>query len=126
MNPSTRAYARATQETASKERLMMLLFEAALKHIRRGATLLEEATVTEALVQLGKASDIVTQLALTLDAEKAPELTQTLAELYTFVGSRLARAAAFRDAGAAREAERVFAPIVDGFQQAVASLQATP
>lgn len=124
MNASTRAYARATQETASKERLMVLLFETALKHMRQASRLLDENAVPAALPLLTKASDIVAQLGLTLDARAAPELAQTLGELYGFVTQRLAHAAVFSDAKAAHEAERAFAPIVDGFQQAVAALQA--
>lgn len=126
---ATRAYARATQETASNEQLMIMLFEAALKHMRQSATLLDEGKAGDALPLLTKASDIVTELAATLDVKRAPELGQSLGELYTFVAHRLAHAGVFRDAAAAREAERVFAPIVEGFQHAVATLQgqaATP
>lgn len=124
MNASTRAYARATQETASKERLMVLLFETALRHMRQSARLLDENGAGDALPLLTKASDIVTELAATLDARQAPELARSLGELYAFVSQRLAHAAVFRDATAAHEAERAFAPIVEGFQQAVASMQA--
>ena len=123
MNAS-RAYARASQETASKERLMVMLFEAALRHMRHAATLLEQGKALDALPLLTKASDIVVELADTLDSRQAPELTQTLGELYLFVAQRLARAASFRDLTALREAERAFAPIVEAFQQAVASMGA--
>jgi flagellar secretion chaperone FliS len=121
---ATRAYARASQETASKERLMVMLFEAALRHMRHGASLLEQSKPVDALPLITKASDIVTELSRTLDPVAAPELTQMLGELYLFVAQRLARAASFRDAFALREAERAFAPIVEGFQLAVASLAA--
>lgn len=124
MNAS-RAYARASQETASKERLMVMLFEAALRHMRHAATLLEQGKAIDALPIMTKASDIILELADTLDARLAPELTQTLGELYFFVAQRLSRAASFRDPTALREAERVFAPIVEAFQQAVAAM-ATP
>ncbi len=123
MSAPTRAYARAAQETASRERLMVLLFEAALRHMRHAAALLDEGKA-EALPLLTKASDIVAELAATLDAKAVPELAQTLGEVYRYVAERLAHAAVFRKASAAREAERAFAPIVEGFQQAVASLQA--
>ena len=123
MNAS-RAYARASQETASKERLMVMLFEAALRHMRHAATLLEQQKIVDALPLMTKASDIVCELADTLNPREAPELTQTLGELYLFVSQRLARAASFRDPVALREAERAFAPIVEAFQQAVASLGA--
>lgn len=123
---ATRAYAHATQQTASNEQLMILLFEAALKHMRQSATLLDGGQAVEALPLLTKASDIVTELAASFDLKQAPELGQTLGELYLFVAQRLAHAAIYRDANAAREAERTFAPIVEGFQQAVASLKLQP
>jgi flagellar protein FliS len=123
---ATRAYARASQETASKERLMVMLFEAALRHMRHAAALFEQGKPVEALPLLTKASDIVTELASTLDANANQDLGQMLGELYLFVAQRLARAAAFRDAFALREAERAFAPIVEGFQLAVASLAVSP
>lgn len=122
MNAS-RAYARASQETASPERLMVMLFEAALRHMRHAMTLLEEKKTADALALLTKASDIVAELADTLNPKHSPDLVQALGDLYLFVAQRLARASAFHDVMALREAERAFAPIVDAFQQAVASLR---
>jgi flagellar secretion chaperone FliS len=119
---ATKAYARFSQETASKERLMVMLFEAALRHMRHAASLLEQKKVVDALPLLTKASDIVVELADTLDTQRAPELAQTLGEVYIFVAQRLARAAAFRDLMAVREAERAFAPLVEAFQHAVATM----
>ena len=101
---------------------MVLLFEAALRHMRVAAGHLDAKNVIEALPLLTKASDIVTELAATLNPQVAPELSQTLGELYLFVAERLAVGAVSKDAGAVREAERAFAPVVEGFQQAVASL----
>ncbi len=121
---ATKAYARATTETASKERLMVLLFEAALRHMRVAAGHLEAKQPAAALPLLTKSSDIVTELAATLDPNRAPELVQTLGELYLFVAQRLAMASLSRDPVPVREAERAFAPIVEGFQAAVAALGA--
>ncbi len=119
---ATRAYARATQETASKERLMVLLFEAALRHMRHAATLLEAQKTGEALPLLTKASDIVAELASTLDTERAPELAATLGDIYLFVARKLAEAGWAKQPSYVREAERAFAPVVDGFREAVAAL----
>ncbi|MBX7101700.1 MAG: flagellar export chaperone FliS [Myxococcaceae bacterium] len=121
MNPS-RAYARTQNETASKERLMVLLFEAALKHIRAGATALEAGQRAQGVDSILKASDIVVELSATLDPSRSPELGQTLKDLYVFVTQRLLKAATTASATPAREAERVFAPIADGFAVAVSSL----
>ena len=123
MNPINR-YAQTQNATASKERLMILLFEAALRHIRSGAQALEARRFDDSLVPLTKASDIVMELNRTLDHSKAPQLSAALKELYGFINGRLVSAAIGLDAKAAREAERVFAPLVEGFQGAVTKLQA--
>lgn len=101
---------------------MVLLFEAALRHMRVAAGHLEAKNVKEALPLLTKASDIVTELAATLNPQAAPELSETLGAVYLFVAERLAVGSLSKDAHAVREAERAFAPVVEGFQQAVASL----
>lgn len=117
-------YATTQNETASKERLMVLLFEAALRHIRTAAGALENGRFDQASTPLSKSLAIVTELLATLDPKHAPDLVATLAELYKFVNGRLLGALATRDAKSVREAERVFLPIVEGFQGAVAQLQA--
>src|SRR5512133_3463240 len=98
MSSAARRYAQASRETASPERLMVLLFQAALRHIRGGAAALEAGKVGEAVQALSKASEIVIELHATLDASKAPELCAQLAELYRFVCLRLNDAALLRDA----------------------------
>lgn len=119
MNPAARRYAQAQRETASPERLMVLLFEAAVRNIRSGAAALDAGKAQEATRALTKATDIVVELHATLDRSKAPELCDQLAEVYRFVCQRLGAAALSRDARAAREAERTFTPIAEAFAQAV-------
>lgn len=103
---------------------MVLLFEAGLRHIRNGAQALENSRYDEAVTPLTKASDIVMELSRTLDHSRAPELCATLKDLYGFINGRLVSATVGLNAQSAREAERVFGPLVEGFQGAVAKLQA--
>jgi len=124
MNPAARRYAQAQRETASPERLMVLLFEAAVRNIRSGAAALDAGKVPEATRALTRATEIVVELHATLDRSKAPDLCDQLAEVYRFVCQRLGAAALSRDARAAREAERCFTPIADAFAQAVQAIGA--
>ena len=124
MNPATRRYAQSERETASPERLMVLLFQAAVRNMRNGTSALEAGRSTDAYRSFGKASDIVVELHATLDRSRAPELCDQLAEIYRFVTQRLGVAVLSRDLQAAREAERVFQPVAEAFDAAVASLAA--
>jgi flagellar protein FliS len=120
---AVKRYANTRNETASKERLMILLFEAALKHMRVAAAAMEGGRVLEGMEPLAKAGDIIAELTATLDHSKAPQLCARLTDLYLFVGDRLLASAATRSAKPLREAERVFAPIADAFASAVAMVQ---
>jgi flagellar protein FliS len=116
-------YSQAQAETATPERLMVLLFDAALRHMNRGAAELEAGRHGDAEPSLTRAAEIVTELLVTLDPNRgAPDVCDTLGELYRFVNGRLLQANLHRDAAKAQEAARVFAPIADGFREAVARL----
>lgn len=121
MNPAHR-YAQTQATTASRERLMVMLFQAALRHIRQGISHCEAGERSEAATSLTKASDIVTELNGSLDHGQAPQLSQQLSSLYMFVLNRLTRAAISGDAALATEADKAFTPIVEAFTEAVDAL----
>ncbi len=112
-------YERTRNETASRERLMVLLFEKALRHIRAGAIALEAGRDADAAAPLSKATDIVAHLEATFDRARVPALAENLGAVDRFTCQRLIAAIATRDPRAAREAERAFHPIVEAFTQAV-------
>ena len=118
-----RRYATAQNETASPERLMVLLFQAAVRHMRTAVAALEVRDAPRANVALSKATDIVVELDATFDKARYPELAENLGLVYQFVCQRLIAANLKRDARLAREAERVFLPVADAFTTAVAQAQ---
>jgi len=120
-----RRYAQSQNETASKERLMVLLFEAALRHMRTAASALDAGRTADATLELARATDIVVELDATFDRKAAPDLGENLGEIYRFVCRRLMQGNLQHSAELVREAERAFAPVADGFAGAVASLGAT-
>ena len=113
-------YVVVQQDTASKERLTVMLFETAVKHMRVAAGHLEKKRKSAAMPLLAKASKIVGHLHATLNRDAAPRMVDELAELYVFTVARLSRAMVTGIPADVREAERAFAPIADGFAQAVA------
>ncbi len=115
-------YLAVKNDTASKERLMVNLFETALRHMRVSIRHLENDDRKAAMPLLDKASQIVGYLHGTLKREAAPAMVDNLAEIYTFTIARLMRAIVTCKISDVREAERAFAPIVEGFQKAVAAM----
>jgi flagellar biosynthetic protein FliS len=120
------AYKNVQATTASKERLMALLFEAALRHIRHGRSALEKKDRTAFFTAMEKASAIVIELQCTLKPEVAPELCEQLKDIYGFVVGRLLQAATTGNPTFITDAERAFAPVADAFIQAAAQVAAAP
>jgi flagellar protein FliS len=123
MTNAHRAYAKVRNETASKERLMVLLFETALRHMRVAAAALDKKDQKAAETGLAKASAIVTELLSTLDKQRAPQLYENLSSVYIFVADRLLRARLAHSSALVREAERVFVPVADAFAEAVKQVE---
>jgi len=124
-----RRYTSVQNDTASKERLMVNLFQTALRHMRAGAAELGERSPQKrrnAMRTLDKAAQIVGYLQGTLNREAAPGLADQLKEIYTFTAARLCRAIATGNPADVREAERAFAPIAEGFAEAVAKMSPAP
>jgi flagellar protein FliS len=123
MNAAVR-YTSTQNQTASKERTMVLLFQGAMREMRLAEEALVGGRALQANAALGKASKIVMQLHGTLDRSRAPQLCETLAALYRFVAFRLLDGLGSRNPERVREAIRVFEPLVDAFQQAVLQVAA--
>ena len=123
MTPASRAYVQTQNQTASRERLMVLLFEAALRHIRLGCAALEKSKRAEAARSLTRASDIVAEFISTLKPDQAPELYENLMGVYVFVADRLLVASLDADLDAARAAERVLQPVAEAFAEAVRKVE---
>lgn len=118
-----RTYSRAQNETASRERLMVLLLQAALRHMHTAAKAFDEKRNGPAIASVSKAQEIVSELMGTLDGRQAPELCESLGSLYTFCLGRLLRSMTDRDSKPIKEAIRAFSPIAEGFAEAVQRIE---
>ena len=120
---AARAYARTQTETASKERLMVLLLQAAHRHMNAGARHFQDKRHAEGIKSTAKAQDIVSELLGTLDPRRAPDLCNQLTAIYTFVLDRLVKGMTTREPKPLQEASRAFEPIAQAFAEAVQKLE---
>ncbi|HJX64888.1 MAG TPA: flagellar export chaperone FliS [Polyangia bacterium] len=121
-----RIYTNANVTTASAPRIMMTLFETALRHMRAGKAAYAMGDYRNGGDAAEKAAAIVLGLQATLKHEIAPSLCEQLDAVYGFVVARLTLAIGAMSPQYMEEAERVFLPIVEAFDQAVASEATVP
>jgi flagellar protein FliS len=104
--------------SASKEELVVMLYEAAVRYqvYARGA--LEKGAIADARAHLRRVRDIFAELTVALDHEVAPELSANLARLYTWLIAELGRAGLERSTARIDDTLAVTQNLLDGWQQA--------
>ena len=117
-------YHQTQTETASTERILVLLLQKARRVMALADEELTAKRPRDAAPHLQRAFEIVAELCDSLDATKAPALADNLGAVYGFIMQRLIVAQRGDTAaqGALRQAQRAFAPIADAFEQAVAAV----
>ena len=67
MNYGVGAYKRTSVETASREQVLLMLYQAAIKNCKRAMTAIDENNINDKGVYIGKLQDIVIELDNSLD-----------------------------------------------------------
>ena len=111
------AYQRVQAETSSPGELIVLLYDALLKNLRRGVAALEAGEPEVVNQALTRAQDITLELRASLDAQT--ELAEQLMPLYTYVFRSLVLANVNKDAALVRELESMITPMRDAWVFAV-------
>ena len=89
------AYQNTNVNTASQGRLVVLLYEGAVKHLKAALNLFDEndkikaANIEQFGIHLQKAQAIITELQVSLDMEKGGDIARNLMSLYVYFNEEL-------------------------------------
>jgi len=96
-------YRQAAVTTQSKGRIIVMLYDGAVKFLKLAAKAIEEHDYAGKGHYLNKALDIIDELNMSLDMEAGGEISQNLRKLYVFMGGHLGQANTKSDAKMVRE-----------------------
>ncbi len=113
-------YRKTSVETLTPARLLLMLFEGALKNLSNAEKSLLERDNNNAHNYLIKTQDIITELMATLNMDY--DISQNLYALYEYLYHRLVEANTNKDLGAVREVYQFLDEIKDAFAQASSQL----
>ena len=89
------AYQKTNVNTASQGRLVVLLYEGAVKHLKAALNLFDEndkikaANIEQFGIHLPKTQAIITELQVSLDMEKGGDIARNLMSLYVYFNEEL-------------------------------------
>ncbi len=119
-------YQNTQVETSSPARLVVLLYEGALRFIDEAWQAIERKDHPVKAQRINRAIHIVQELANALDHEAAPELSSRLAELYEYVGYELLQGSAFNDPSRLDNGRRVLVQLLDSWRRIADAEVETP
>lgn len=81
----TEIYQETTVTTQNKGRLVVLLYEGAIRFLRQAQTAIQNGDFTQKAASLARARDIIFELNQSLNLEQGGSLAQNLRGLYNFL-----------------------------------------
>lgn len=91
-------YRQMQVETANPGRILLTLYDAAIRFVRLGIQQIQDGNIPAKGVTLGRAYAIVAEFIHALDHSKAPELCRNLEAIYNFMLEQMTEANANMDA----------------------------
>lgn len=92
-NPNrSNAYRQAAVTTASPEQILLMLYEAAIRNVRKAMDSLDSKDLAGKGVFIGKTHDIINELTNTLNFEIGGDIAKNLERLYTYMTDALVKA----------------------------------
>lgn len=109
--------------SASREKLLLMMYEGAIKFTKLAITAAENKNVPERCVNLGRAFDIVLELNNTLDHKVGGEISRNLEQLYMFITDQYTKANLTGDPEPLRACLKLLETLYEGWVQAVDKLK---
>lgn len=126
------AYQKTNVSTASQGRLIVLLYEGAVKNLKAAAGLFEQDDTIKArnieqyAKYVQKAQAIITELQVSLDMEKGGEIAKNLMALYLYFNRELTDAIVHRDKKKTDSVLNMMQELLDAWRQASNSIANAP
>lgn len=112
-------YKQTSIQSASKEKILLMLYEGAIKFTKLGIKACEEKKIADRGMNIGRAFDIVMELNNTLDHRVGGEISKNLEQLYMFIMDEYTKANISGRAEHLQSALKILETLYEGWVGAV-------
>ena len=116
-------YKQTSVLSASREQILLMLYEGAIKFTKLAIQAIEQNKIADKGQNIIRAFDIIVELNATLDHKVGGELAQQLEQLYMFMMDQYTKANLKNDIDALRANLKILANLHDGWKQAVEKIK---
>ena len=123
MNNPYAKYKQAAVMTASREQILLMLYEGAIKFTKLAVKALEEKKIAERGQNIIRAYDIVMELQATLDHKVGGDLSRQLEQLYLFMMDQYTKANIKSDPEPLKSNIKILENLYEGWKQAIEKIK---
>lgn len=125
MNYKIGAYKKTSVNTASKEQVLLMLYQAAIKNCKKAISSIQSNKIPEKGEYIGKLQDIIIELMNSLDHEVGGEISKELESLYEFIIHQTTQANINFDKEPLVGVLNILNTLYEGWDKAIKSLKGT-
>lgn len=119
MSNPYKQYQKTAVTTASREKILLMLYEGAIKHVKQAVIATESGIVSERGRCISKANAIISELMATLDFAKGGKIAQDLENLYVFMIDKLIEGNVKNDVEALKTVEHILSTLFVAWKDVV-------
>ncbi len=111
--------------SASREQILLMLYEAAIKFTKLSVQAAEKKNIAERGRNIMRAYDIVAELQVSLDHNVGGDLPKQLDQLYTFILDQYTKGNIHGDIEALKSCQKILENLYDGWKQVIEGMKRT-
>jgi flagellar protein FliS len=123
MKNAYQAYKKTSIQSASREKLLLMMYEGAIKFTKLAITAAEAKNIAERGTNIGRAYDIILELNNTLDHKIGGEISKNLEQLYMFITEQYTKANITGDPQYLRSSLKILETLYEGWERAIEQLK---
>ena len=116
-------YKQMSIKTASRGQILIMLYEAAIKHCRKAIEAVDRKDGPGKCTHIGKVHDIVLELQSSLDFKVGGTIAEDLEGLYNFMGTQLIKANIENSSETLKQIQKLLETLLTGWRGAVEQVQ---
>jgi flagellar protein FliS len=121
MQKAAQAYFKTQVVTTNQGDLLLMLYDGAIKYLRQAQAKIDEKDYATKGILLGRAADIINELASSLNKEKGGEIADNLSRLYVWCSSRLMMANLRLDKSIVEDVIQVLSRLKEAYSEILTS-----
>jgi len=122
-NNAYQKYKATSVQSASREKILLMLYEAAIKFTKLAIKAAEEKKIADRCTNIGRAYDIVMELNNTLDHKVGGQISANLEQLYMFMMEQYTKANISGDPAPLQSNVKMLETLYEGWVQAVEKIK---